>query len=514
MSGFDQENHRPGDLVPGHAAIAGTARAIPVKPLPAEHPLGRLGLGAIPDLLPPHVIDEVIAECGRQEQRVRALPARITLYFTLALWFCPGQGYAEVLRVLFRQLRHDLRAGRWRIPTVSAAVKARHRLGREPLKALFRRLRGPHADPAEPGMSAFGLHVALMKVSVDGTSLDVADTAANRAAFGAPPRNGKGATGPFPKIRLLTLIASGTRTIMEAVWGPFATGELTLLSKLVGLGVLRPGMLVLADRYFSGHPQVAQVIATGADLIFRAQNNRRLPVLAELPDGSYLSVLPSANLPTKGDLHRAGGGHCPRLGLRKRQARGLRIRVVEAVITVIGELGETRTESYLLITTLLDHVAAPAEKIAELYHERWESETGYADLKTYLRGRQHILRSQSPNGVAQELYALLIVYQLVQITRSRAARAHPGQTSLDPDRVSFTVTLRALVRGIGETATAGRLLQDVFEEVWGQPLLQRRSRAKPHEVKGTPAFVRATQRTPPGRVIYKITTRQPQASSA
>ena len=514
MTGFDQETRRPGDLVPGHAAIAGTARAMFVKPLPAEHPLDLLGLGAIPDLLPPHVIDEVIAECGRQEQRVRALPARIALYFTLALWFCPGQGYAEVLRVLFRQLRDDLRAGRWRIPTVSAAVKARRRLGREPLKALFRRLRGPHADPGEPGMSAFGLPVAMLKVSVDGTCLDVADTAANRAAFGAPPRNGKGATGPFPKIRLLTLIASGTRTILEAVWAPFATGELTLLSKLVGLGVLRPGMLVLADRYFSGHPQVAQVIATGADLIFRAHNHRHLPALTELPDGSYLSVLPSANLPTKGDLHRAGGRHCPRLSLRQRQARGLRIRVVEAVITVIGEQGETRTESYLLITTLLDHVLAPAAKIAELYHERWESETGYADLKTYLRGRQHILRSKSPNGVAQELYALLIVYQLVQITRSRAARAHPDQIGLDPDRVSFTVTLRALVRSIGDTATAGRLLHDVFEEVWAQPLLQRRPRAKPHEIKGTAAFVRAIQKTPPGNVTYTITPRQPHASPA
>jgi hypothetical protein len=500
--------------LPGYAATAGPARAMPVLSLSGEHPLDCLGLGAIPDLLPAQVIDEVIAECGRRQQRVRALPARIALYFTLALWFCPGQGYAEVLRVLFRQFRHRLRTGLWRIPTVSAAVKARHRLGREPLKALFRRLRGTHADPAEPGMSVFGLELALLKVSVDGTSLDVADTAANRAAFGEPPRNGKGANGPFPKIRLLTLIASGTRTIIEAVWGPFATGELTLLSKLVGLGALRPGMLVLADRYFSGHPQVAQVIAAGADLIFRAQNNRRLPVLKELPDGSYLSVLPSANLPTKGDRHRAGGGPCPRLGLRKRQARGLRIRVVEATVTIVAEGGETRTEPYLLITTLLDPAVAPARKIAELYHERWESETGYADLKTYLRGRQHILRSKTPNGVAQELYALLIVYQLVQITRSQAARAHPEHTDLDPDRVSFTVTLRALVRSIGETDTADRLLRDVLEEIWGQPLLERRPRAKPHELKGTPAFARAMERTPPGRVAYKITTREPHASSA
>ncbi|MGQ0776505.1 MAG: hypothetical protein ACT4NY_19110 [Pseudonocardiales bacterium] len=114
--------------------------------------------------------------------------------------------------------------------------------------------------------------------------------------------------------------------------------------------------------------------------------------------------------------------------------------------------------------------------------------------------------------MAQELYALLIVYQLVQITRSQAARAHPDQIDLDPDRVSFTVTLRALTRSIGETTTTSRLLQDVFEEIWGQPLLKRHPRAKPHELKSTPAFTRAVQRTPPGRVIYKITTRKPQTS--
>ncbi|MBA3490032.1 MAG: IS4 family transposase [Longispora sp.] len=494
-----------------HGVIAGSVPAMPRRSLPVGHPLDSLSLGAVADLLPVQMIDEVIAECGRVQQRIRALPARIALYFVLALWLCPGQGYAEVLRVVFAQFRHRLRAGSWRIPTVSAAIKARHRLGREPLKALFRRLRGPHAEGSEPGMSMFGLDIALLKVSVDGTGLEVADTAANRTAFGAPRPTGMGANGAFPKIRLLTLIASGTRTILEAVWGPWATGELTLLTKLVGLGPLRPGMLVLADRYFSGHPQVAQIVATGADLLVRVRRDQRLPVKTELPDGSYLSVLPAAVLPTRGDRHRAGDGRCLRLGLRKRLARGLQVRVVKAVITVIPEHGPTRAEAYTLITTLLDSVAAPASTIAALYHERWESETGYADLKTYLRGPQHVLRSQTPDGVAQELYALLIIYQLVQITRTRAAHTHPDQTDCDPDRISFTVTLRALVRSIGHSGPTGRLLRDVLTEIWAQPLLQRRPRAKPRERKGTPAFARAMQQTPPSRVSYKITTREPQA---
>src|SRR5262249_20878754 len=159
----------------------------------------------------------------------------------LALWFHPGKGYAEVLWELFGQLREYLRIGKLRVPTVSAAVKARHRLGREPLQKLFELLRGAQAAPHGSGMSAFGRTVTLLTVSVDGTSLDVADTADNRVAFGEPPRNGKGALGRYPKIRLVTLIASGTRAILDAAWGPFAVGELPLLGKLVRRGAIRPG---------------------------------------------------------------------------------------------------------------------------------------------------------------------------------------------------------------------------------------------------------------------------------
>jgi hypothetical protein len=135
-------------------------------------------------------------------------------------------------------------------------------------------------------------------------------------------------------------------------------------------------------------------------------------------------------------------------------------------------------------------------------------------LKTYLRGGQSVLRSKTPNGVAQELYALLVVYQLVQVARARAARDHPLHDDLDPDRISFTVTLRALARTIGNRAGTGRLFHDVLEEVWSHPLIHRRPRAKPRGLKGTPAFSRAITTTPPGRITYKITTRSPAATPA
>jgi hypothetical protein len=234
-------------------------------------------------------------------------------------------------------------------------------------------------------------------------------------------------------------------------------------------------------------------------------------VLTELPDGSYLSVLPGPVYAVRDDWRRGTGQRARRLGLRARQAQGISVRVVEATVTVIPEHGQPRTESYRLITTLLDPRQAPAGQVAELYAERWESEIAYADLKTYLRSHQKVLRSKDPNGVAQELYGLLIVYQLVQITRVHAALAHPR--TVDPDRVSFTVTLRALVRAIGDTATPSRLLRGAFREIRSAPLLTRRPRTKPRERKGTRALAIASQQRPPSNITYKITTRKPPTAA-
>ena len=264
-----------------------------------------------------------------------------------------------------------------------------------------------------------------------------------------------------------------------------STGEPLLLDKLVYRGNFRPGMLVLADRYFSGYPQVARIAGTGADLIIRVQRHRRLPVLRELPDGSCLSVLPHPDHP-KAERDRARGPAAaaprPQRPARPRDAdpgRGIhRHRHPRA--------GQPRTGPYRLITTLPDPDTAPAGHIARVYAERWELETGYADLKTYLRGRQQILRSKDPAGIARELYALLIVYQLVQLARIRATASRPGQEPCDPDRISFTVVLRALIRSIGKPSSR-RLPHDVPDEICSQPLLTRRPRSKPRERKGTAA---------------------------
>jgi hypothetical protein len=211
-----------------------------------------------------------------------------------------------------------------------------------------------------------------------------------------------------------------------------STGEPLLPDQLGCRGNFHPAMLVLAGRYFSGHPQVARIAATGAGLIIRVQRHRGLPVLRELPDGSSLSVLPHSGYPSRAGRDRARGQRLPRRGLKARQAPGLPIRVVEYTVTVLPQAGQPRTESCRLITTLPGPDTAPAGHIARVYAGRRESGTGYADLKTCLRGRQQILRSKNPAGVARELYALLIAYQLVQPARIRPPGTGPARNRAIP----------------------------------------------------------------------------------
>ena len=233
----------------------------------------------MPEFLPPRLVDEVIEECGCREVRRRALPARVTLYFVLALWFCPGAGYGEVLRVLFKQLKVQTGMSRWRIPTVLAAVQARRRLGlgaaegAVPPAVRDGACRAPAGDDGiRPGA---GPAEGFRRRHPAGRRGHASEPC---RAFGDPP-GGRIGPGRYPQIRLLSLIACGTRALIDAAWSTVSVGEQLLLDKLVYRGNFHPGMLVLADRYFSGHPQVARIAATGADLIIRVQCHRRLPVL-------------------------------------------------------------------------------------------------------------------------------------------------------------------------------------------------------------------------------------------
>lgn len=376
----------------------------------------RVRLGVLSRVFPAELVDFVVDETGVREERTRSLPSRLVVYFTLAMWLFTGSGYGSVLREMVENLPR--RGGEeWRTANSASITKARARIGAAPLRLLFSHVAGPVGTAATPGVFWRGKRLA----SMDGTTLDVPDSAANAAAY-ARPSSGSG-PGPYPQVRLLALVECGTRALIGAVFDSAAVGERTLARRL--LHYFGAGMLVLADRGFPSYRLWRQAAGTGADLLFRVGTSFALPLVRVLPDGTYLSEL-------------KGSG----------KAERVTVRVVEYTVTTTGAQDgqEETSELFCLITTLLDPQAAPARELAELYSRRWTSETIYRAIKIEQRGgRTATLRSNSPETVAQELWAMLCVYQALRHLITRTAT----ETGAAPERVSFKHALDAVRRTVG-----------------------------------------------------------------
>ncbi len=439
-------------------------------------------------VLPLDLIGEAVAAAGCRERRRRLLPAAAVMVFVLGLCLFSGEGYGEVARKLAGWLS-PLGGPRWRVPGTSALARARRRVGPAPFELLFWRLASPLAGPGTPGAAAFG----RLLMAIDGTTVDVAHTAANIAVFGRP------AGGRFPQARLVTVTGCGTRGVAGAAFGARCgpgTSEQALARQVAARGVLVPGMLVLADRGFCGHPVVAALTAGGADVLIRAKSSQRLPVIEVLPDGSCLSVLAE---PAAGRAHA-----CARWAGRPKPGPppGIAVRVIEATMTITPAGGQPRTGRYRLITTLLDPAQAPARDIAALYAQRWEAETGYRELKTFHHGPGRVLRSRDPSGTAQEIWALLCAHQLTQAARAQAAQS----ASLDPDRISYTITLRAIRRAITSTTASPNAIRD---EALATLLPPRRHRSYPRLTPASTAQRRTARTTHTGAITCTITISTP-----
>lgn len=399
--------------------------------------MGGIGVGAagwsidfeqISERIPRSIVERILEESKSESVRVRKLPAYLMVYYAIVAGLMASASAREVLRQLMRDVKDQLPNSKAVIASRAAICKARKRLGAEPIRRLFDAVARPMAKQATPG----AWFKRLRLVAVDGSSLQLQDTLANRDRYGQAHAV-KSKKGPFPLLRFVALCEIGTHVLFAARMAAWNIGEVTLAKQV--LDRLEPGMLCLADRLFYGFELWDQAVATGAQLLWRVQKGIRLPRLTMLSDGSYLSEV-RANTRAKAAVRQ----------------RRIPVRVIEFDVSV----GRTR-KHYRVITTLLDPRKAPALELANLYAKRWGIETAFAELKTYLKGHGVLVRSQQPDLVAQDFYGLLLAHFGVRSIMNEAAQ----EEKIPPTELSFVHAVRVVIRRLPEMVS--------FSPLWWLP---------------------------------------------
>jgi hypothetical protein len=358
-------------------------------------------------------VKAVLAAQGKASRRQRELPAHVVVYYVICLALFMQVSYREVLRCLLEGLAWLLGPGEAvKVTGKSGISQARRRLGWEVMRQLHEEVVKPLAVEATQG----AWYRRWRLVSLDGSTLEVADEKENERAFGRPAAS-RGASA-YPQMRFVALVENGTHVLFGTRLAGYATGEITLAQEVVTS--LRKSMLCLADRNFFGFALWNRARATGADLLWRVKKNLRLRAEKHLPDGSYLSRIYASERDWR---HRSNG---------------VVVRVIDYQLEGITDAEPI----YRLVTTILDPAEAPAEELAALYHERWEIETALDELKTHLRGAKIVLRSKTPDLVRQEFYGLLLAHFAVRGLMHEAAL----KASEDPDRLSFVHAVRVIRR--------------------------------------------------------------------
>jgi hypothetical protein len=401
-----------------------------------------ISLGVLTSWVPRDAVDDAVEATGKRAQRRGGkLPPHVMVYFAMAMALFADEDYEEVAARLAGTLAGW---GGWdeswdRAPTSGGITQARQRLGAEPLEELFRQVAAPVA-----GLDTGGAFLGPWRLmSIDGMEWDVPDTAANQEEFGVHEAGGGEAA--YPKARVVTVSECASHAPVLAVMGPArggkGSGEKSLARRLYPR--LEEGWLLIADRNFFDWDAWRAAAGTGADLLWRVKSNIRLPVLELLPDGSYRSVLiwPGATPKQRETLIAAA-----RRGEGLDPDRARAVRVVE--YEVPDREGDGKDELIALVTTIADRRRAPAAVLAATYHERWEHETGNAQLKTYLRGPGRVLRSGSPDMVRQELWGYLLTHYAISALICTAA----ASAGIDPDRVKFKRAVRVIRRRVADPA--------------------------------------------------------------
>lgn len=424
-----------------------------IRQIPPDHKFCQdLSLDALTRVIPPETVHAVVMDTGTQATRERKLTAEATIWVLIAMTLYAPLALGDVVRKVAQGLRFI-----WPDPTIAVAgapalVYRRYQVGERPLQALFARVARPLATTATVGAFRYGLRL----LAIDGTVEDAPDTPANAAAFGR--QHGSRGDSAFPQVRGVYLVECATHAIIDAVFGPYALSE--RVGALVLLRALTRGMLVLWDAGFHSYDLLAATRGRGAHVLARLPARVVPQVIRPLPDGSTLAYL--------------------------RAPRGRRTRLLVRVITytLTDPARPGYGEVHRVITTVLNPVLAPAHDLVSLYHERWEIELTIDEVDTHQRLAGRPLRSRKPDGVRQELYALLLAHYAVRALMHEAA-LHEG---LDPDRLSFVHALRVITDAVPEfQMIAPHLLSLLYErlltDIAAVHLPPRRNRTNPRVVK-------------------------------
>jgi hypothetical protein len=411
-------------------------------------------LTALEQVITPTDIQQALEETGRVNPRACKLTHEVMMWIVLAMGI-----FTDIpIRQVFKQARR-LRADE-KTPCRSAFCVARQRLGVEPVRRLFERTVRPLANPDTPGAFYRGLHL----VAVDGTVLDVPDTAKNDNHFGRSS-GGRGDSA-FPQVRKLSLVEVGTHVEFALTAAPYGIGERAMFDDL--LRYLQPGMLLLCDRGFFSYNLWKTVISWGIHLLTRVIKSMILKPVKQLSDGSYLAKIYRNN-------HD-----------RDKDRRGILLRVIKYTIDDPQRTGHR--EEHTLLTDLLDENEYPAWELIPAYHWRWEQELVFDEQKTHQdptrASKPAHLRSETPEGVIQELYALSLAHYVIRSLMFQAA----SRVGLDTDRLSFTGCFHILRCRLPECdSRTPQSFQAWFEallaELARECIEPRRNRINPRVVK-------------------------------
>lgn len=398
---------------------------VPVSALKGIRISDNISLAQLQRYYPTDVVLACLNETGSATERNRELPNDFVFFFLLALCLVRRVSQKEVLRRLSDGVEWLNGLVTVKITGRSGISQAKNRVRPEAMKAIFDRCVKPIAKPNSLGCYYQGLHIVVL----DGTDIDLYDSKANAEYFGKSS-NQLGECG-YPKARAVALIEAGTRTVFALNIGKYKIkdaddvaptekrktsnrkhkeiGEIALASALTNH--LKTGQILLADRLFMAFKFFKQCRQSGAELLFRAREDRILPKERIFRDGSYGSRIYDSE---------------------KGSTDSMEVRVVEFVLEMTRD-GKTTETTYRLITTLMDAEKYPMDELAKLYRERWEVELMLDEVKNHLMDGK-LLRSRMPELVKQEIYAMMMAYNVIRYSMYEAAEFE----KIDPDELSFT----------------------------------------------------------------------------